>query len=132
MNFCHSDNRVLVAIDILYKICAIIISIHLNDGKALFSGYYFFFFFFIFSLPWNQDTVFGYFAEMLFMTDLFTIYLVVFGSISLLLVSLCIHYQAFCDMLKHMIDKCERSHNYPGNDEQFICDIIRFHLTAKE
>lgn len=81
---------------------------------------------FIFSLPWNQTTPAGYFAEMCVSILFSYVYLILTGIPLLLFISMCIHHQAFLEMFKHWIGKSVQC------DAKLLCDLIRFHISAKE
>lgn len=79
-----------------------------------------------FSLPWNQSTYLGYFAEILFHSITSYGYGISIGTPLLLFISLCFHHQAFSKMFKHSIDESEKY------DAKLLCDFIRFHISAKK
>lgn len=58
--------------------------------------------------------------------------LVGFGVVLLLFVAICLHNQAFSEIFEHSIDKWNRRKGKNQNDEKFLCDLMRFHLTVKE
>lgn len=85
------------------------------------------------SLPWNQTSLLGYFAETCFEIIAGMTYYLINGVMMLLYISLCIHDQAFYHMVKHSIDKWTLTNDKnDGNNEQFLRNLIRFHISAKE
>lgn len=84
------------------------------------------------SLPWDQSTLLGYFAESCFEITTGMTYYIINGVMILLYISICIHYQAFYDMIKHSTDKWTLSNDNYKNNEQFLRNLIRFHISAKE
>lgn len=58
--------------------------------------------------------------------------LVGFGVVLLLFVAICLHNHAFSEIFEHSIDKWNRRKGKNQNDEKFLCDLMRFHLTVKE
>lgn len=78
------------------------------------------------SLPWNQTTYLGYFAELILLIPLAYGYMIINGTFLLLFISICMHHQVFYKMFKHSTDgmkKCNR---------KFLCDSMRFHILAKK
>lgn len=64
-------------------------------------------------------------------------YLIVNGVLSVVFVSICLQYQAFYEIFKHSVDEWSeqqrsKQRNTNRNDEQFICDLIRFHVRVSE
>lgn len=55
-----------------------------------------------------------------------------FGVVLLLFVAICLHNQAFSEMFDQSIDKWNGRKGKNQNDEKFLCDLMRFHLTVKE
>lgn len=51
--------------------------------------------------------------------------------ILLVFISMCIHHQAFYGMLEFSIDEWNRRDKHP-DDEEFLLDLVRFHISVKE
>lgn len=88
-----------------------------------------------FSLPWNQTTLYGYYGELVTITTVGNVYAAITFTLSLFFVSICLHHQAFCKMFKLWVDAWNEDRgNYENDskDEQFLCDLIRFHIEVKE
>lgn len=87
------------------------------------------------SLPWSQSTIVGYFGEQLLINVMCFIYSVINGVLLLLFISICLHYRTFYEIIKHWIDEWNNE-NANGNtnrcDEKFLCELIRFHVSAKK
>lgn len=83
------------------------------------------------SLPWNQNTLLGYFGESLFIMICGIWHIFAIGVMMLFYISMCIHHHAFYEMIRNSLDKWnQRDEN--ENDVKFVCDQIRFHITIKE
>lgn len=86
--------------------------------------------FHFYSLPWNQQTLLGYFGEICFSILMGESFLL-FNSLILLFISISLHHQAFYKRFKHSLREIER----PGekrNNERFLCELVRFHITIRE
>lgn len=90
-------------------------------NSQIFSIYY--------SLPWNQRTPIGYFAEICFSVVVGVHFVLVNGLFLLFFVAICLHHQAFHNIVKHSFDQL---HDGNGIDKQFLSNLIRFQLTIKE
>lgn len=90
------------------------------------------------SLPWDQSTLLGYFLEQMFYIVMCIAYFSVIGSLLIPFMSICIHYRAFYQIVRHLIDQwntCStvekhRSSNF-SNDQKFLFDLIRFDVSFK-
>lgn len=82
--------------------------------------------------PWNQATLAGYLAEDFYIIFVAVVFGFVAGMILLLFISICIYHLAFYKMFEHSINKWNQNINEHQNDEQFIFDLIRFHIEVKE
>lgn len=83
------------------------------------------------SLPWDQSTPHGYFADVLFCIASGECYLIINGTLLILFVSICWHHQAFYERFRHSVLEL----NYPrnkSNANEILCELIRFHTTVKE
>lgn len=82
--------------------------------------------------PWNQTTVIGYLGEDFYIIYFASIYGIVAGLILLLFISICIFHLTFYKMIEHLINEWNQNrHRFP-NDEQFVRDLIGFHVEIKE
>lgn len=84
-----------------------------------------------FSLPWDQRTPLGYFGEVFFANICGQVYMLVNGSLLLLLISICWHYQAFYQMFRSSIEKLKFRDNH-RNDAKILCQSIELHVSMKE
>lgn len=85
----------------------------------------------LFSLPWNQTSLLGYFGEITSVMTFTGVYLILNGTFLLLFTSICLHHRAFYKIIKQSIDKLNLSEEHRC-DAKFLCDLIRFHITIKE
>lgn len=88
-------------------------------------------FFLFISLPWNQNTPIGYFAEVLYQMIAPDAFYITHGSVLLLFISICWHHKAFEQIIRHMMnqfDHLETDRNY----KKSLCQIIQFHITVKK
>ena len=85
-----------------------------------------------FRLPWDQSTIFGYFGELIQMMTVTQIFFLVNGVSLMLFISICFYHRAFLKILKNSIDEWNSQDKKTRNDAKFICDLIRFHISAKE
>lgn len=86
---------------------------------------------FDFSLPWDQSTLVGYFAEIFCVWHNGQVYLLAVGAVILFLISICYHHHAFYQIFKHSVDKIN---NFDENrkHEDVLRNLIRFHMLVKE
>lgn len=82
-------------------------------------------------LPWNQTTYLGYSGEISFSTITTVAYFLVVGSVFLLFISMCMYYRSFCEMFEKSISTWDQL-GENRFDYDFICDLIRFHISVKE
>lgn len=82
------------------------------------------------SLPWNQETLFGYFGEILTIVVTGEGYILTNGAVLLLFISLCMHFRAFFEIFQHSMKKLEHP-DQKQNYKQILCEIIRSHNLAK-
>lgn len=82
-------------------------------------------------VPWNQTTLAGYLGEDFYIFFAAVAFNVIAGVIFLLFVSICIYHSAFYQMFEHSINKWNQNINGDQNDEQFIFDLISFHIEVK-
>lgn len=84
---------------------------------------------FQFVLPWNQNTLSGYFSEIFF--DILTgEAFLTSGSFILFFISLCLHHQAFYFVFQHLVRKLGKM-SEKRNDEDTLRKMIRFHISVK-
>lgn len=86
--------------------------------------------------PWNQTTLAGYLAEDFYIFFIAIIFSIVAGLVLLLYISICIYHSAFHKMIKHSIEKWNQNFNRDRdrdrNDDQFVFDLMRFHIEKKK
>lgn len=85
----------------------------------------------IIRLPWNQETLLGYFGETCYFVVVSLSYLIINGTFMLLFISLCLHNGAFYEMFHHFIRKWEES-DENRNDVEFLHKLIEFHVSTKK
>ena len=89
-----------------------------------------------FSLPWNQTTWYGYFGELITITGVGNVYSGITFVLLIFFVAICLHHQAFYKMFKMWIDaqneQQQEKNRDNRSDEQFLCDLIRLHISVKE
>lgn len=86
----------------------------------------------LYSLPWDQSTLIGYFGEISFNVIVGVTYFISNGVMMLLYISICIHHQTFYEMMEHSINKWTSSDKNERNTEKFLRNLICFHISAKE
>ena len=86
----------------------------------------------IYSVPWNQNTILGYFAEEFSAAYCGAMFLLLNGVILLLFISICVNHRAFHKMVEHFIEKWSSIDSNSIEDEQFIRDLLKFHTSIKE
>lgn len=85
-----------------------------------------------FSLPWNQNTPIGYLCEACVVFCTGCAYIIVNGSILILFFSICLHHRAFYQMIHHNLQNFNRCDEMKRDNEEFLCKLIRFHISIKE
>lgn len=83
------------------------------------------------SLPWNQETLVGYIGEIWFDVIVSESYFITNGAILLLFMSICLHHQAFYRMFEKSVQELDHFDS-KRNDEELLCNLIRFHVRSKE
>lgn len=86
----------------------------------------------LYSLPWNQSDLLGYFFEICFGLYNFEAYFIASGALLLLFISICWHHQAFYKMIQHTANKLELPDQNRNDKDQIIRKLITFHISAKE
>lgn len=82
-------------------------------------------------MPWNQSTYVGYVGEIGFSVVTCEAYFLVDGLLLLLFISICLYFRSFREILKNSI---RIRNQFDGNrfDHEFLCDLIRFHISIKK
>lgn len=83
-------------------------------------------------VPWNQTTLSGYLAEDFYIFFWGGAFFVATGTVLLLFISICIYHTAFRKMFEHSIDKFNQNSSLRQYDEQFVFDLMRFHIEAQK
>lgn len=81
-----------------------------------------------FRLPWNQQTLFGYIAELCF-HEFYVVTYCMTASLILLFVCVTLHHQAMCKMFEHFLDQMDES---DARTKLNICQLIKLHISAKK
>lgn len=81
-------------------------------------------------LPWNTKTPLGWVGEILFGTAASEVYMALVGTTILTFISFCLYHRAFYLIFKYSLEKIDDSVN-EDNKKKMLCDLIRFHNTAK-
>lgn len=83
------------------------------------------------SLPWDQSTPLGYWAEFFYSAASGAAYLIAFYSMSLLFIGIVLHFGAFNKIYKHWFSQFGASvKNH--TDSQLLCKLIKFNIMAKK
>lgn len=83
------------------------------------------------SLPWNQHTLTGYFAELFYSVVASFIFILVMAVLLLLFISVCGYHCAFYDMYHELLDRWDYS-DQNANHQEHLANVIRFHVLIKE
>lgn len=83
-------------------------------------------------MPWDQTTFLGYIGEINSIAYFGFTYMVEDCMILLFFVSICMHHQAFHEIFEHSINNHDANSNNSDDNQQFIFDLIRFHVSVKE
>lgn len=102
---------------------SLIRSSHVNEKLTFLSLYC--------RLPWNQNTILGYFAELTFGILSAEAYLIAIGSLLLLFISLCQHFQGFYQMYQHLLNEFVCPTDMQITRER-LCKLIKSHISVKE
>lgn len=111
-----------------FDICKCILEI--ETFRDFFSEEYFAVLIKYYRLPWNQETLLGYIAEIVCMIVTDEGYLLTSGAVLLLLISMCLHHRAFSEMFRRLL----RAHEHPNrliDQKKLLCKAIRFHNSVK-
>lgn len=85
------------------------------------------------SLPWNEETPLGYSAEIGFNIAIDQAYMISNGALLLLFISICMHHQAFHQIICQMVTELNDSSNEQQNEnKKNLAEIIRFQMMIKE
>lgn len=87
--------------------------------------------FILVSLPWDQNTIIGYFNELLFGICSAESYLIAIGSLLLLFISLCQHFHGFSQMNQRLFDEFICTDDMRVTHQR-LCKVIKFHISVKE
>ena len=82
------------------------------------------------SLPWDQNTPFGYVGEILYCIVVGEAYFISNGMFLLLLIALCVHHQAFSKMFECSVQKFDQT-DANQDDHEYLADLIEFHISIK-
>lgn len=83
----------------------------------------------IHSLPWDQQTLTGYTAELCFVALFIGIYLISNGSFSILFVSICLHHQTYYKIFQQSM----LEFNHPNeNHKELLRKLVLFHISIKK
>lgn len=82
------------------------------------------------SLPWNQDTPFGYFCEICLGIFWSEDYFIANGTLLLLFISMSWHHRAFYEIFQQSVQKAEE---YVSDQQKLdaFCKIVCFHNSVK-
>lgn len=83
------------------------------------------------SFPWNQQTPFGYAADILFQLDFAMSYYYSNGVVVVLFVSMCLHHRGFFKIIQNSLRKLDHL-DKSRNDAAFLTNLIQFHNSTKE
>lgn len=72
----------------------------------------------------------GYIGNVCLMILMGELFIFMHGVVSLLFVSMCLHHRAFCGIFRQLIGEWTRDRT-ESHDRQFICRLIRFHISVK-
>lgn len=96
------------------------------------SGFHHCWHFFCFSLPWNQQTLLGYFAETGFFALGGFASVLYFSCYIMFYISFCFHHQAFYKIFQYHVSKLTDSQQNSSNNKKIIHKLIHFHSSIKE
>lgn len=80
-------------------------------------------------LPWNQQTLTGYTAELCFVALFIGIYFISNGSFIILFISICLHHQTYYKIFQQ--STLEFSH-FNGNHKELLCKLVHFHISIRK
>lgn len=80
----------------------------------------------------EHSTLVGYLGEDFYIIYFAVIFGIVAGMLLLLFISICIFHLAFSKMFEHSIEKWNEKSDGIKNNEQFIFDLISFHIEVKK
>lgn len=82
------------------------------------------------SLPWDQSTPIGYFAEICYDIFVSQSYLILNGAFLILFISLCFHFDTFNEMFQHLMQKFNDSKQMKDN-WKVLCIAIDFQCSIR-
>lgn len=83
------------------------------------------------SLPWNQETISGYFGEICFGIIASEAHLFSNGLVLVLFISICFQHQAMQQIFQKSLENQNDFNPLQNNDEK-LRKLIRFHVASKE
>lgn len=91
-----------------------------------------------FSLPWNQQTFFGWALEQSACLLATTVYFLITSALLSLFIAICEFHEAFYKYLQHLVTSIDQQLGdlqpkmIKLRSKQILCETIRFHVSAKE
>lgn len=82
------------------------------------------------SWPWNQESIVGYIGEIVVDILSSNAFIFLYGQLSLLFISICIHFFAFNEMFARFVRELDDSTDETSKTES-IQKLIEFHLKIK-
>lgn len=82
-------------------------------------------------LPWDQNTVIGYIADICTVIFCTESYFICNGVFLMLFISLCLNYCAFLEMYQNTLRALDHP-NKEHDKNEFMKNLITFHSTVKE
>lgn len=86
----------------------------------------------VYSLPWDQMTLRGYFGEIGFSLGIVAASLTSNNMFLVLFVSICFFHRAFYEIFEHLIEKFKWQSGQDQSGQRLIYNLIRFHVSTKE
>lgn len=84
------------------------------------------------SLPWNQNTLLGYFAEIFYVFLNCQTYMFANGTVLIFFLSQCYYLRTFYKMFDYMVTRFNFLHRNHHYDKKYLCDLVYFHFTIRE
>lgn len=91
----------------------------------------------VFSLPWNQQTFFGWFLEQSTCLLASIAYFLVTSALPSLFIAICVFHKVFYKYLHHLVTSIDETGDLKPElvnlrTKQILCQTIRFHISAKQ
>lgn len=86
--------------------------------------------FFFLSLPWNQDSIFGYVGEIFAVILTFNVLTISAGQLFMIFISICIHFFTFNEMFASFVDELGNATKEKKTTAS-IQKLIEFHTNIK-